>query len=64
MGNIYKHSNEFDIREIHDKISQIENEIDVEQTKPLCQKNREKIFNLIYARFVQGLKLSTRNNFL
>lgn len=55
MDDIYKYNNDFDNKEIIDKINEIAESIENE-------KDDEKRFKLVYAQFIQGLKLSTGNN--
>lgn len=56
MNDIYQYNREFDNGCIIDKINQIS---DALQQKNISEDRRRE---LIYAQFIQGLKLSTRNN--
>lgn len=55
MDDIYKYNNGFDNEEILDKLSDLAEEIEQEE-------DPDKRFKLVYAQFIQGLKLSTWNN--
>ena len=59
MSDIYRYKNEFDKSSVFEKISQLNSKLREEQDKPADEINDEKVFNLIYAQFIEGLKLST-----
>lgn len=59
MSDIYRYKNEFDKSSVFERISQLDNKLREEQDKPADEINDEKVFNLIYAQFIEGLKLST-----
>lgn len=55
MNDIYKYNSDFDNEAIVDKINELADAIEEEE-------NPEERFKLVYAQFIQGLKLSTWNN--
>ena len=59
MSDIYRYKNEFDKSSVFEKISQLDSKLREEQNKPADEINNEMVFNLIYAQFIEGLKLST-----
>lgn len=59
MRDIYYNNNYFDRRDIYNKIARLDNKINNERNKPADERDKELEFNLLYARFLQGLKLST-----
>lgn len=59
MSDIYRYKNEFDKSSVFEKISQLDSKLREEQNKPADEINDERVFNLIYAQFIEGLKLST-----
>lgn len=59
MSDIYRYKNEFDKSSVFEKISQLDSKLREEQGKPADEINDERVFNLIYAQFLEGLKLST-----
>lgn len=65
MNDIYKYINdEFDRRNVIDKISEISKELEEEELKPIEEQDKEKRLKLINRQFMEGLKLSTGfNNF-
>ena len=65
MKDIYKYINdEFDRRNVIDKISEISKELEEEELKPIEEQDKEKRLKLINRQFMEGLKLSTGfNNF-
>ena len=65
MNDIYKYiNNEFDRRNVIDKISEISKELEEEELKPIEEQDKEKRLKLINRQFMEGLKLSTGfNNF-
>lgn len=62
MQNIYKYNNDFDRDVIFEKLANIEEQIqDVKEEEPSKERNK-KVRDLIYAQFMQGLRLSTGFN--
>lgn len=55
MDDIYKYNSDFDNEKILDKINELAEAVEQEE-------DPEERFKLIYAQFIQGLKLSTWNN--
>ena len=55
MDDIYKYNNDFDNKKILDKLNELAEAVEQEE-------NPEERFKLVYAQFIQGLKLSTNNN--
>lgn len=55
MNDIYKYNNDFDNEKVLDKLNDIAEAIEQEE-------DPEERFKLIYAQFIQGLRLSTNNN--
>lgn len=55
MNDIYKYNSDFDNEKVIDKLNDIAEAIEQEE-------DSEKRFQLVYAQFIQGLKLSTNNN--
>lgn len=60
MDDIYLYNRYFDKIAVIDRINTIAEAIKEEQNKEVRDLNREK--ELIYAQFIQGLRLSTNNN--
>lgn len=60
MDDIYLYNRYFDKTAVIDRINTIAEAIKEEQNKEVRDLNREK--ELIYAQFIQGLRLSTNNN--
>lgn len=62
MQNIYKYNNDFDRDVIFEKLANIEEQIqDVKEEEPSKERNK-KVRDLMYAQFMQGLRLSTGFN--
>lgn len=59
MRDIYYNNNYFDRRDIYNKIARLDDKINNERNKPVDERDKELEFNLLYSRFLQGLKLST-----
>ena len=57
MDDIYKYNNDFDNKKILEKLDELAELEDKEE-------DENKRFELLYARFIQGLRLSTWNNLL
>lgn len=55
MNDIYNYNSDFDNEKVIDKLNDIADAIEQE-------KDPEERFKLIYAQFIQGLRLSTNNN--
>ena len=55
MNDIYKYNSDFDNEKVLDKLNDIAEAIEQEE-------DPEERFKLIYAQFIQGLRLSTNNN--
>lgn len=62
VQTIYRYGNEFDKNVIYDKMADIDEQIEDEQDQELTKERDKKIRELMYAKFVQGLKLSTGYN--
>ncbi len=60
MDDIYLYNSYFDKNAIIDRVNTIAEAIEEERHKENRDLNREK--ELIYAQFIQGLRLSTNNN--
>ena len=54
-----KQENEFDRNVIFDKMDRFQSLLDEDQEKPIEERDKQKEFNLMYAQFMQGLRLST-----
>lgn len=61
MRSIYYNNNYFDKYDIYNKIEKLDNKLNEERNKPVDERDKELEFKLLYARFLQGLKLSTGN---
>lgn len=62
MRNIYNYNTDFDKDTILDKMASIEEQIqDAEDETPSDERDK-KVRELIYAQFIQGLRLSTGYN--
>jgi hypothetical protein len=59
MPNIYGYTNDFERRQIIDKMDIIESKLLEEQSKEDCKRDLDREFELMYAKFIAGLKLST-----
>jgi len=55
MNDIYKYNNDFDNEKILDKLNELAEAVEQEE-------DPDERFKLIYAQFMQGLRLSTNNN--
>lgn len=60
MHTIYGYKGLYGKSDIIEKINEISEQIEAEQAKSNSEYNSEKERQLIYAQFIQGLKLSTR----
>lgn len=63
MDNIYVYGDDFDRIAIIDKVNCIADKIKEEQSKPMDERDLDMERELIYAQFIQGLRLSTGNNY-
>lgn len=59
MADIYGYTNEFERRQIIEKIDMLDSKLIEEQEKEPDKRNADKEFELMYAKFIAGLKLST-----
>lgn len=55
------YKSEFNQNQIMNDISQIQEELLQEQSKPNEERDKQKELKLIYKQFIKGLKLSTGN---
>ena len=62
MNDIYLY-NEYSKENVLNKHSILQEELLDEQNKSQEERSKEKEFKIIYKQFINGLKLSTRNNF-
>ena len=60
MQTIYQYSNEFNKSDILNKLNEISEQIEIEEKKDAQDYDKEKVKKLIYAQFIQGLKLSIK----
>ena len=61
MQTIYLYNNEFDKKEIIDKVNKISEQILIEEEKASSgEYDKERVRRLMYEQFFQGLKLSIR----
>ena len=54
----FSYNNEFDKDVILSKLSKLSNELEKESSKDEKERNIEKERELVYAQFIQGLKLN------
>ena len=59
MADIYGYTGEFQRSEIFKKMDMIDEKIAEEQAKEPEERNMSREFELLYAKFIAGLKLST-----
>lgn len=57
MNNIYL--NDFDKHSVFDKIDNIDMQLQEEQMKEPDKRDRDREFELLYAKMIAGLKLNT-----
>lgn len=62
MDNIYVYQDDFERNNVIDRVNCIADKLAEEQSKPVDERDFDKERELIYAQFIQGLKLSTGNN--
>lgn len=60
MQTIYQYKELFGKTDIINKINEIAEQIETEQSKDDSEYDMEREKELVYAQFIQGLKLSTR----
>ena len=59
MGNIYQYNNDFDRTQIINRMGELEMQLEDEQLKNPEERDANREFELMYARFMAGLKLNT-----
>ena len=59
MRDIYGYTGEFQRSEIFNKMDMIDEKLAEEQSKEPEERNADREFELMYAKFIAGLKLST-----
>lgn len=59
MADIYGYNGEFQRSEIFNKMDMIDEKLAEEQSKEPEERNADREFELMYAKFMAGLKLST-----
>ncbi len=62
MYDIYKYNDDFELHNVIDRVNCIADELAQEQTKSIEERDYKKERDLMYAQFIQGLKLSTGEN--
>lgn len=62
MEDIYKYRDDFEVNNVIDRVNCIANELAEERAKAPDERDLEKERQLLYAQFIQGLKLSTGQN--
>lgn len=62
MTDIYNYRDDFEVNKIIDRVNCLSEELANEQDKPDEERDLKKEKELIYAQFIQGLKLSTGEN--
>lgn len=60
MQTIYQYKGLFGKTDVINKINEIAEKIEIERSKNDIEYDAEKEKELVYAQFIQGLKLSTR----
>ena len=63
IQTIYRYGNEFDKNVIYDKMANIDDQLEEEESQELTRERDKRIRDLMYAKFVQGLKLCTGYNY-
>lgn len=58
MQTIYHYSDEFNREDIINKMNEISEQIHEEETKNNEEYNKQKVKELLYAQFIQGLRLN------
>lgn len=59
MADIYGYTGEFQRSEIFKKMDMIDEKLAEEQSKEPEERNADREFELMYAKFMAGLKLNT-----
>ena len=59
MADIYGYTNDFERGQIIEKMDLIDSQLIEEQEKEPEKRNADREFELMYAKFIAGLKLST-----
>ncbi len=59
MADIYGYTGEFQRSEIFKKMDMIDEKLSEEQSKEPEERNADREFELMYAKFMAGLKLNT-----
>jgi hypothetical protein len=59
MADIYGYTGEFQRSEIFNKMDMIDEKLAEEQSKEPEERNADREFELMYAKFMAGLKLNT-----
>ena len=59
MADIYGYTNEFERGQIIEKMDMLDSQLLEEQEKEPEERNADREFELMYAKFIAGLKLST-----
>lgn len=63
LRTIYNYNDEFDSNVIFNKISEIKEEIQDTKEGDMSKEREDKVRKLMYAQFLQGLKLNTGYNY-
>lgn len=63
LQTIYRYGNEFDRNVIFDKMADLDDKIEEKQNEQSSKERNDRIRELMYAKFVQGLKLCTGYNY-
>lgn len=63
LQTIYRSGNDFDKDVIYDKMANIDEQLEDEEGQELTKERDKRIRELMYAKFIQGLKLSTGYNY-
>jgi hypothetical protein len=59
MPDIYRYEDINDVRSVIEKMDALTQRIEEEKGKPEYEQDKDKLFELTYAKFIQGLYLST-----
>jgi len=62
MTDIYNYRDDFEVNRVIDRVNCIADELAAERSKAQDERDLDKERELIYAQFIQGLKLSTGQN--
>ena len=63
VQTIYRYGGDFDKDVILDKMADLDDKIEVEKEKSLSKERDNRVRKLMYAKFIQGLKLCTGYNY-